>query len=569
MSDVLYLGFHKSHDSSLCLADESGQMLFVASEERFTRKKLQAGIPHKAKEYLLDHYKVGKVVVCYGGLKVGPRMQREAAFHMASLAKGLNTPPLQHDIGKLYSRLTGKGPSASQPKLFDGLDIQQVVHVDHHDCHAAGAYYQSGFDEALVMTLDGLGDCFSSAFYKGRGSNLERTRAYYHNDVTVGEDYEMMTALLGFNPHRHPGKITGLAAHGTHNPECISAVREFFKRVWKKGSRNYFYEFHTEFEEKAVADLRKIRETVFKDYSREDLSYAIQYIAEEDTLALIRENIPDPQNHNICLAGGVFANVKLNKRVHEMGFKNVFVQPAMNDAGLANGAVLAHLGMEKGLRPYRLKDVYTGPGFTNEDAERAIRAQGLEFEVVDPIEPRIARLLKDGNVVARFEGRMEFGPRALGHRSILYAAEDPTVNDWLNKRLGRTEFMPFAPSTLFEYADQCFERVNGAHHPAQFMTITFDCTPFFKEHCPAAVHVDGTARPQLVTKEDSPSFHRTIDEFRKLTGVPSVINTSFNMHEEPIVMSPDDAVRSFMEGHLDYLAIENCLVRNPSLEAKK
>jgi carbamoyltransferase len=379
----------------------------------------------------------------------------------------------------------------------------------------------------------------------------------------------MMTALLGFNPHRHPGKITGLAAFGTHNPECIEAVRSFFKRVWKKGSRNYFYEFHTPDEDKAVSDLRKVRETVFKDYSREDMAYAIQYLCEEDTLALLRECVPDPANHNICLAGGVFANVKLNKRVHEMGFRNIFIQPAMNDAGLATGAVLAHLGQEQGLRPYCLENVYGGPGYSNADAAEAIQAEGLQFEVVEPIEPRIARLLADGHVVARFEGRMEFGPRALGHRSILYAAKDPTVNDWLNRRLQRTEFMPFAPSTLYEYAGQCFEGVNGAHHPAQFMTITFNCTPFFKENCLAAVHVDGTARPQLVTKEQSPSYHRIIDEFRKLTGVPSIINTSFNMHEEPIVMTPADAVRAFMEGHLDYLAIENCLVRNPQLETHR
>lgn len=569
MSDVLYLGFHKSHDSSLCLTTPDGEMLFVASEERFTRKKLQAGVPYRCKDYLLEHYKVGPVIVCYGGLKIKDRLQREAAFHMASLAKGLNTPPLQHDIGKLYDRLTGKKNEPDKPKLFDNLDIRQVVHVDHHDCHAAGAWYQSGFEDGIVMTLDGLGDCFSAAFYKGRGSKLERTRAYYHNDVTIGEDYEMMTALLGFNPHRHPGKITGLAAFGTHNVECLEAVRSFFQKVWKKGSRNFFYEFHTEHEDSAVGELRRLREAVFGRFSREDMAYAIQYLCEEDTLALIRDNVPDPPNHNIALAGGVFANVKLNKRVHELGFKNVFVQPAMNDAGLATGAVLWHLGESKGLRPYRLRNMYGGPGYSQADVEAAVKAQHLEYEVLDPIEPRVARLLADGFVVARFEGRMEFGPRALGHRSILYAARDPDVNDWLNKRLRRTEFMPFAPSTLLEYADQCYERANGAHHPAMFMTITFDCTPWFKETCPAAVHIDGTARPQLVSREESPSYYRIIDEYRKITGIPSIINTSFNMHEEPIVMTPEDAVRSFMEGHLDYLAIENVLVKNPNLDLKR
>jgi carbamoyltransferase len=259
----------------------------------------------------------------------------------------------------------------------------------------------------------------------------------------------------------------------------------------------------------------------------------------------------------------VFANFKLNKRVHELGFRRVFIQPAMNDAGLAIGAVLHHLGQEHGLRPYTLRDVYGGPGYANGEVESAIRARGLDCEVVDPIEPRVARLLAEGNVVARFEGRMEFGPHALGHRSILCAARDPAVTDRLNQRLRRAEFVSFAPSTLQEYAGQCFEGVNGADHPAQFMTISFRCTPFFREHCPAAVHVDGTTRPQLVVREISPSFYRIIDEFRQRTGVPAIINTPFNVHEEPIVMTPEDAVRSFLEGRLDYLAIENRLVKNP------
>jgi len=168
-------------------------------------------------------------------------------------------------------------------------------------------------------------------------------------------------------------------------------------------------------------------------------------------------------------------------------------------------------------------------------------------------------------VVARFNGRMEFGPRALGNRSILYHASDHSVNDWLNKRLDRTEFMPFAPATATEDAEACYLGIRGAEHAAQFMTITFDCTEKFKRECPAAVHVDGTARPQLVTRESNPSFYRILREYAKLTNINSVINTSFNMHEEPIVCTPDDAVRSFVRGHLDYLAIGPFIVENPQL----
>ena len=158
---------------------------------------------------------------------------------------------------------------------------------------------------------------------------------------------------------------------------------------------------------------------------------------------------------------------------------------------------------------------------------------------------------------------MEYGPRALGNRSILYQPTDPSVNDWLNVLLKRTEFMPFAPSTLTEYADEHYEGLDRARNSARFMTITFDCTDRMKETCPGVVHIDGTARPQLVREEDNPSYYRIIDEFRKRTGIPTIINTSFNMHEEPIVCSPRDAIRAFRLGHLDYLAIGDFLVRSP------
>ncbi len=212
---------------------------------------------------------------------------------------------------------------------------------------------------------------------------------------------------------------------------------------------------------------------------------------------------------------------------------------------------------------YRLDNVYFGPNFTDADIERALDDSTLAYEMHPNIERKIAQLVSDGYVVARVNGRMEYGPRALGNRSILYHPTDRSVNDWLNKNLSRTEFMPFAPSTLFEEADRCYENIGAGLEPGRFMTITYQCTPWMKEACPGVVHVDGTARPQLVREKDNPSYYRIIKEFYKITGLPALINTSFNMHEEPIVCSPADAVRAFQKGHLDYLAIGNYLVKNP------
>jgi len=189
--------------------------------------------------------------------------------------------------------------------------------------------------------------------------------------------------------------------------------------------------------------------------------------------------------------------------------------------------------------------------------------QGLEYTRPEQMAPLVARHIHDGKVVARFDGRMEYGPRALGNRSILYHGRETEVNHWLNKRLGRTEFMPFAPVTLWEKRGDCYRGLAGAEHTAQFMTITFDCTEAMHKGCPAAVHVDGTARPQLIKRETNPGYYDILVEYEKLSGLPSIINTSFNMHEEPIVCTPQDGVRAFLDGKLDGLAIGGFFVEQP------
>src|SRR5262249_8847175 len=213
--------------------------------------------------------------------------------------------------------------------------------------------------------------------------------------------------------------------------------------------------------------------------------------------------------------------------------------------------------------------VFGGPCFNEAQiAEPRVRAQ-LPFDHYLPIEPKIAHLIAEGKVVARFDGRMEYGPRALGNRSILYHAREPEVNQWLNKRLGRTEFMPFAPVTRWEARHRCYHHLAGAEHTAQFMTMTFDCTDWMRRMCPAAVHVDGTARPQLIRRETNPEYYRILEEYEKLSGIPCLINTSFNMHEEPIVCTPSDAVRAFLQGQLDGLAIGQYFALHPSVRERE
>ncbi|MCZ6800990.1 MAG: hypothetical protein O7F12_10925 [Nitrospirae bacterium] len=204
-----------------------------------------------------------------------------------------------------------------------------------------------------------------------------------------------------------------------------------------------------------------------------------------------------------------------------------------------------------------------GPDYTGKEIAEAYSAHGLSGKTYECIEPEIARLLAKGYVVARFAGRMEYGPRALGNRSTLYAPIDSSVNVWLNKNLRRTEFMPFAHSSLIEYADRCYAGLEGAEEAEKYMTITFRCTDWMKKNCAGAVHLDGMARPQLVKKTQNLRYYHIIEEFRKITGIPVIINTSFKVHEEPIVFSPQDAVRAFLDSNLDYLAMGYHLVQNP------
>jgi carbamoyltransferase len=366
----------------------------------------------------------------------------------------------------------------------------------------------------------------------------------------LGLFYAQVTEALGFKPTRHEGKIVGLAAYG----KASVLFDEVYRRFNETDSS---YTYVSSLNMKYCVDLAK-------KYQREDISAAYQAVLERVVTNMVAKYIKKYQQKNIVLAGGVTANVKLNQRIFEIkGIENIFIYPNMGDGGTGAGAALycASILNEK-MKPYKLRDVYFGPSFSDEEIKDVLDREGLRYRYSSTIEKDIAGLLSQGKVVARFNGAMEYGPRALGNRSILYHSKDPSVNKWLNKKLDRTEFMPFAPATLYEFREKCYEGVKGAEHAATFMTITFDCTDYMKKVSPAAIHIDGTARPQLVSEDINPSFYRIIKEYHKITGIPSIINTSYNMHEEPIVCTPFDAVRAFKLGDLDYLAIGNYMARS-------
>jgi carbamoyltransferase len=562
-------------------AIQDGRILAAVSEERLVRKKMAFGFPSEAIREVLrlagwgpadvdrvavatrDNYFAEECTAWDGWFESKRnRSVRSTIFAAASmLGSSAGSMP---GVDRLYRQVRQPIFRARRRRIQAILRERfglaaRVSFLDHHYAHAASAYWTSGFEDALVVTLDGGGDGASSQVYEVLGGKFRRLNEVSSYD-SLGNYYAYVTAICGFKAQKHEGKITGLAAHGV--PKYLEILDELITyrdgQIVNAGKLLF------------NGALKGLARRLPPDFRREDLAASIQIQSERITASYVRYWLERARPRDVALAGGVFANVRINQRVHEVAdVRRVFVHPAMDDSGLAVGAALlvAH-GVEPGA-PGPLADVYLGPEYAEREIEAALAKTDLPRQRHADIEAEIARLLAEGHVVARFDGRMEYGPRALGNRSILYTPTDPSVNDWLNVCLRRTEFMPFAPSTLAEHAGACYEDLGGAEDPARFMTMTFQCTPWMAKRCPGVVHLDGTARPQLVRRADNPSYHTIIDEFRKLTGLPTVINTSFNIHEEPIVCSPDDAIRAFLVGHLDYLAIGNHLVRNPSPPARE
>ena len=362
--------------------------------------------------------------------------------------------------------------------------------------------------------------------------------------------YAQVTRALGFKISRHEGKILGLAAYG------------------KESMLSYWLEKQFIFDGKTIRFKNSFANNTLAKYQfllfgRENMAFAYQKVLENVSTKLVDHYLKQEQMSHLALAGGVAANVKNNQRLYELeGVKGIFIQPDMGDGGAGLGAALARVKELQKLSVKKMGSVYLGPSYSDQEIEGALKKNEITYEKHDDIEKIISDLLIKGEIIARFNGQLEYGPRALGNRSILSQATDSAINESLNKQLQRTEFMPFAPATRIEDAEICYKNCNNAKYACRFMTMTLDCTEEMKKMSPAAVHIDGTARPQLVRKEDNPSFHKILTYYKNKTGISSIINTSFNIHEEPIVCSPEDAIRGLIDARLKYLAIGPFLAQN-------
>ncbi|MBI4596987.1 MAG: carbamoyltransferase [Candidatus Omnitrophica bacterium] len=558
------LGLSALDKESTATILRDGAIVAAVSEERLTRVKQQGGFPYQAVASALalsgltareidvvayPFFHAHEELALLGGAalrdlsrwtaKVRYRGLRHTLRHYGAFGKALGTA--------FPSKLL-----TCDRQLAEGLKALGIRgrrrRYDHQYCHAVSAYYTSQFDRALVATLDWYGSGKAGAIYLAEGGRLRLIKTIHFPD-SLGVMYAGVTSALGFIPDRHEGKVVGLAAYGDPSRLAPGVLQRFAARA----TGDEFLD---------ALDLSAIR-TLVASHTREDVAAAHQHALETVVLKQLSCYLQRFRVDHVAVAGGVFANVKLNERIVEHpGVASLFVHPAMGDMGSGTGAALA-AALEAGdLRePVPMVSAFLGPSVDEQAIEAAVTRLGLPYRHEPDMPRRIAELLAHGKIVGRCIGRMEYGPRALGNRSVLASTVDASVTERLNQKLRRNDFMPFAPATLASAAGRCYDQTEKVRHAAQFMTVCLSCTPWMRQASPAAVHVDGTARPQFVTPDSNPDLHQILIETERLTGIPSVINTSFNIHEEPIVCSPDDAVRGFLEAGLDALAIGNILVR--------
>lgn len=555
----IVVGLHEDTNANAAAVSPDGHVLAALAEGRLSRRKYQGGFPSAAVAHLSEQ----------GWSVRDPDVEVVAAnpLHPLPGLLGGHLPgdgprdflaPLQtahlawHELLFRSPALRVAARRASERGLRKALGREAAL-VGHHAAHAASAYYCGPWEEATVVTCDNMGDGECARAFHGIAGHLRPllTVSAWHSP---GQFYGEVASLLGIDPMT-AGKVTGLAARG----EPHEAAQLLRARLRPGPGGESFAGPPLSSRRRGDAVWERAREL-----PPADVAAGAQQVLEEAVLPFVQAAIARTGCSRVVLAGGVFANVTLNRKVLELPeVTDLHVHPAMSDQGVALGAALLHLARTRGLTPRLLPHAFLGPRVTDEACAAAAGTLGREFHVERPsdLAREASALLAEGAVVARCDGRMEYGPRALGNRSILARTDDPSINDWLNARLDRSEYMPFAPITLASEAATLYEGLHGAATCARFMTVALRVTEAVGAEHAAVVHVDGTARPQVLRPEDNPGVHALLAATAARTGVPSLVNTSFNRHGEPIVCTAEDAVRTFVAAGLDALILGPLLVR--------
>ncbi len=577
---MMILGIHGGHDAGAVVYDDY-RLLSAVPLERMTREKNDGSrYPQIAVSEALAAAEIRQDQI--GAIAIG----RDGNFWMRDgfLRRFPAMAGVEEQEIMWYARKAGRSAASlfCADRFYQSFGFPQkppLFFFNHHFAHALGALFHSDWDDAFIYTADGSGD---GVFYSHRilkngmlseiwGGEEDSLKETQHVDQSMGEFYATVTRSLGFRALRHEGKVLGLAASGDpvyaeswmrpfHVDEKGRVLLRFRHRRLSRNNRWLIGR------RKSRYHLDKAIQKAAKYGRREDVAASAQKVLETIILDSIGKLLERHKVRHLALSGGVFANVRLNQRLaEELPVEEIFIYPAMGDQGLSAGGVLQYLLERDGLATWlakreRLRHLYLGRDY-DEDADAAMKQAGAKHVPHDPhsLEEKIAALLDEGGIVGICAGRMEYGPRALGARSILAAPTDPNVNDWLNQRLSRTEFMPFAPVVLKERAEEIFQLRPSMLYAARFMTITCGVNPAWRDKIPAVVHLDGTARPQIVARADNPFYYDILKAYEARTGLPVLINTSFNAHEEPIINKPEEAAQALIQGRVDYLATRRAL----------
>ncbi len=590
------------HDSAAALVRD-GQIVAAAQEERFSRKKHDAGFPLNAIDFCLQEAGIGLEEVDHVAFYDKPflKFERLLETYVAFAPRGFTSFKMSMPLW-LREKLFQKDLLSKELKQFDPdfNGMKKLLFAEHHVSHAASAFFPSPYEEAVVLTMDGVGEWATSSVAVGRGNQLHVIKEL-HFPHSLGLLYSAFTYYTGFKVNSGEYKLMGLAPYG--EPVYAKTILEHLIDVKADGSFRLnldYFDYCTgltmtnaRFDALFGHAYRRPEDKL--DQRHMDLAASIQAVTEEVVLRMTRALAKETGMTNLCLAGGVALNCVANGKVlRDQAFKNIWVQPAAGDAGGALGAALAAWHMQLGQPRQadgvqdKMRGSYLGPAFRQSEIERRLTEAGAKFTVLsdEALIDSVAQSLAEEKAVGWFQGRMEFGPRALGGRSILGDARSPTMQKLLNLKVKyRESFRPFAPSALREDVADWFEI--DADSPYMLMVA-----PVAQKHrrpmseaeqalfgieklnvprssIPAVTHVDYSARIQTVHRDTNPRYHALISKFKELTGCPVVVNTSFNVRGEPIVGSPEDAFRCFMGTGIERLAVGNCLLakedQDPSL----
>jgi len=551
------INYSQMHDSSACIVRD-GELLFAVAEERLSRVKHDAGFPRLAIQACLEFAGVRAEQldeVCFGWQTAGPVYRHDLKLYALGEwpATYLNVLNSTRHFASMWHQESG----AKRFAQSFGEGAARMRFVDHHLAHAISAYAYSGFDESAIVIMDGRGAWEATSIWHGKDGRIEHVLTIPFPD-SVGLFYSEFTAYLGFQRNSDEWKVMGLAPYGHAGVKLDAFIdadarpyRVHTKRLNGNGTGSFLGMT-------ALLGAARVAESEI-DERHKNIAYAVQDCCELAMMSVVRMALKKTGSRNLCLAGGVALNSKANGKIAASGLvEKMFVQPAASDDGVALGAALAPYGDGGGKLPNKaMRHAYLGPSFGDAAIETALRTYKLRYTRMDDPAGTAAELLSRGKILGWFQGRMEFGPRALGNRSILADPRDPEMTAKVNNAVKFREWWrPFAPSFKKEAAGEFLESATDS----PFMILTAQVRAEKRGVIPAVTHVDGSARPQTVEKEINPTYWRLIDEFGKRTGVPVIMNTSFNLRGEAIVHTPTDAVRTFFSSGMDALVIGGFLV---------